>query len=144
MSVRFTARMAVGGSYCVERLLPCVNGLSAWFVIAMVAPADESELGYTEGEFGSAEQRATLIVDALNKQDNLAAALDRAVVQKWNPPESWLAKISSAVAAYDRENFMTTADMHRADCACLRCSIDALRDLLSPQRTPQTLEGNDG
>jgi hypothetical protein len=33
------------------------------------------------------------------------------------------------VAAYDAEHPWRTADFHPASCPCLRCAIDALRDL---------------
>lgn len=53
-------------SWNIERQFPCINGLTAWFTVAVVHESDESELGYTEGAFGTAEERAKLIVDALN------------------------------------------------------------------------------
>lgn len=51
----------------VERLIGCINGLSAWFVIAEVDEPDESEIGYTEGAIGTAEDRAKQIAEALNR-----------------------------------------------------------------------------
>lgn len=53
-------------SWTIQRQYPCINGLSAWFVVAVVHEADDAEIGYTEGAFGSAEERAKTIVDALN------------------------------------------------------------------------------
>jgi hypothetical protein len=53
-------------SWNIERQYPCINGLSAWFQVAVVHEADESEIGYTDGAFGSAEERATFLVNALN------------------------------------------------------------------------------
>lgn len=50
----------------VEQEFMCINGLRAWFVIATVHEADESEIGYTEGEIGSAEQRARRVASALS------------------------------------------------------------------------------
>ena len=37
--------------------------------------------------------------------------------------------LARVVAAYDRDYFMRTADMHRDGCGCLRCAVDALRAL---------------
>lgn len=37
------------------------------------------------------------------------------------------AKLSRIVNSYDAEVFMRTADMHPADCECLRCAVDAAR-----------------
>lgn len=54
-------------SWNIETEFPCINGLSAWFTIAVCHEADPSELGYTDGAFGSAEERANKIVAALNK-----------------------------------------------------------------------------
>ena len=54
-------------SWNIEQEFPCINGLSAWFVIAVVHEADEAEIGYTDGAFGTAEERAKRIVEALNK-----------------------------------------------------------------------------
>lgn len=55
----------------IEERFPCINGLSAWFVIATVDEADEAEIGYTDGAFGSAEDRANRIAAALNRSFSL-------------------------------------------------------------------------
>jgi len=52
--------------WVVQQEICCINGLHAWFTICNVAPADIAELGYTEGYFGKAEERAKKIADALN------------------------------------------------------------------------------
>lgn len=56
--------------YCadwhVEQEIPCINGLSAWFVIATAEEADEASMGYTDGAFGTAEERAHRIVASLS------------------------------------------------------------------------------
>ena len=54
-------------SWNIEQEFSCINGLSAWFQIAVVFEADEQSMGYTDGEFGTAEERANRIVEALNK-----------------------------------------------------------------------------
>lgn len=65
----YQARKSPFSSYWrVEQEIPCINGLSAWFVIADVHEPDEQEIGYTDGAIGSAEQRATAIARALNEQ----------------------------------------------------------------------------
>jgi hypothetical protein len=53
-------------SWNIERAYPCINGLSAWFQVAEVREADEWDVGYTEGAFGSGEERARQIANALN------------------------------------------------------------------------------
>ena len=50
----------------VERELPCINGLSAWFSICSINEPDESEVGYSDGLCGTAEENANRIADALN------------------------------------------------------------------------------
>lgn len=45
----------------VEREIPCINGLSAWFIICTAEEADDSSMGYTDGDFGTAEERANQI-----------------------------------------------------------------------------------
>ena len=57
---------ALNGTYVVERCIPCINGLSAWFTVCVVHEADETEMGYTDGAFGSALDRANAIANALN------------------------------------------------------------------------------
>ena len=42
-------------------------------------------------------------------------------------------RTEAIVAAYDREQPFRTADMHRADCGCLRCAIDMVRDMGAKQ-----------
>lgn len=49
----------------IEQELPCINGLSAWFLVAVAEEAGESAMGYSDGSIGTAEQRANLIVEAL-------------------------------------------------------------------------------
>lgn len=51
--------------YVVREYL-CINGLRSWFILATVTEPDVSEMGYTDGAIGSAEQRATEIATALN------------------------------------------------------------------------------
>jgi len=85
--------------YCedwhVEQEIPCINGLSAWFVIATAEEADEASMGYTDGIFGTAEDRARRIVDALEHTaritiDSVAPRLQlaqsRGVEQKLKKP----------------------------------------------------------
>lgn len=63
----YRARKSVfNDSWNIERQYPCINGLSAWFQVAVVYEADEAEMGCTDGAFGFAEERAKVIVDALN------------------------------------------------------------------------------
>ncbi len=57
-----------GNHWVVQRQFPCVNGLYAWFDICMVDEASEEELGYTEGAFGTAEERANIIASSLNNK----------------------------------------------------------------------------
>lgn len=54
-------------SWLVEQEFTCINGLRAWFVIATIDEADAAEMGYTEGAFGTAEERAKRIAEALNR-----------------------------------------------------------------------------
>lgn len=49
----------------IEQEFMCVNGLRAWFVIATVDGSDEASMGYTDGAFGTAEERANRIAKAL-------------------------------------------------------------------------------
>lgn len=49
----------------VEQEFMCINGLASWFSIAYVVEADEQSMGYTDGHFGTAEERATRIAKAL-------------------------------------------------------------------------------
>lgn len=58
-------------SWNIQRQYPCINGLSAWFQVAVVHEADEAEMGYTDGAFGTAEDRAKMLVDALNARSSL-------------------------------------------------------------------------
>ena len=64
MSIR-ARKSQYSDNWEVEEEFPCINGLSAWFVIATVEDADESAMGYTDGAFGSAEDRAKRIAAAL-------------------------------------------------------------------------------
>lgn len=66
MSEKYICREGFGGWWLIETQYACINGLSAWFVIASVAPAEEAEMGYTDGAFGDAEDRAKMIVTRLN------------------------------------------------------------------------------
>lgn len=61
-------------SWSIEREYACINGLSCWFQVAVVNEADEAEMGYTDGEFGSAQERAEKITKALNAAVAPAAA----------------------------------------------------------------------
>lgn len=65
-----TEKSRFNDSWSIERQFPCINGLSAWFTIAVVHEADEADLGYTDGAFGSAQQRAEQIARALNQEIN--------------------------------------------------------------------------
>lgn len=65
MSVYRAEKSRFNDSWNIERQFPCINGLSAWFVVAVVHEADEAELGYTEGAFGTAEARARHIAGVL-------------------------------------------------------------------------------
>ena len=66
MSIRAVKSM-FSDSWSIEQEFACINGLSAWFQIAEVPEADEQSMGYTDGHFGTAEDRANRIVEALNK-----------------------------------------------------------------------------
>lgn len=48
----------------IEAELPCINGLSAWFALALVYKPDAAEIGYTDGAIDNAEERATYIAAA--------------------------------------------------------------------------------
>lgn len=61
------AAFSLGEDWVVELEIPCINGLSAWFEICRVHEASAEEMGYTDGAFGTAEERAIRIVEALNK-----------------------------------------------------------------------------
>ncbi|MFN7611460.1 MAG: hypothetical protein ACK5QX_11085 [bacterium] len=63
--VGYRARQSFG-RWIVERELPCINGLSAWFAICSVPEPDEQEIGYSEGACGSAEENAKRIAAALS------------------------------------------------------------------------------
>lgn len=63
----FRARKsAFNDSWLVEQEIPCINGLSAWFEIAVCHQTSEAEMGYTDGKHGTARDRAVFIVAALN------------------------------------------------------------------------------
>jgi hypothetical protein len=64
-TVRAT-KSAHSDTWHIEQEFMCINGLRAWFVIATVDEAEEAEMGYTEGAFGTAEDRAKRIADALS------------------------------------------------------------------------------
>ena len=53
-------------SWVVEREIPCINGLTAWFEIAVCHQTSEAEMGYTDGAHGTAEDRATAIAAVFN------------------------------------------------------------------------------
>lgn len=58
-------KLSHSNDWIIEQQFPCINGLTAWFQIATVEEADEASMGYTNGAFGTAEERANMIVDAL-------------------------------------------------------------------------------
>lgn len=60
------ARPVRYGGFAIETELPCINGLSAWFTIAMVDAVDDGELLISDGAIGTAKQQADVIVSALN------------------------------------------------------------------------------
>lgn len=53
------------GKWHVEQEFACINGLAGWFIVASCEEADAAEIGYTDGNFGSAEDRAKAIACAL-------------------------------------------------------------------------------
>lgn len=63
----YRARQSIGSdSWIVEKEFPCINGLNTWFTIVFIEEATDQELGYTEGAFPSAKDRAKLIAAKLN------------------------------------------------------------------------------
>lgn len=68
MSYQVRKQSSLSADYVVEREIPCINGLSAWFTVCVVPQADEAALGYTDGEYGSALERANEIAAALSKK----------------------------------------------------------------------------
>ena len=52
-------------SWLVEQEIPCINGLAAWFEIAVCHQTSEIEMGYTDGKHGTAEDRAKMIATLL-------------------------------------------------------------------------------
>lgn len=66
MSAVRARKSSYSGTWFVEQQFLCINGLAAWFAIATVEEADEQSMGYTDGAFGSAEDRAERIVKALS------------------------------------------------------------------------------
>lgn len=44
--------------------------------------------------------------------------------------ERKMAALEKVVTAYDAANPMRAADLHLADCACLRCAVDEARAIL--------------
>jgi hypothetical protein len=69
--------------YCedwhIEQEFVCINGLIAWFVIATAEGADEESMGHTDGNFGSAEDRASRIVAALAALDEIETLREEVV-----------------------------------------------------------------
>lgn len=63
--------------YCedwhVEQEFPCINGLRCWFVIATAEESCPVSMGYTDGAFGSAEDRANKIVAGLEREAHISA-----------------------------------------------------------------------
>lgn len=49
----------------------------------------------------------------------------------------------AALAAYDRDNPMRTADWHGDDCDCFRCEMDRLRTILDAHPAPAQPEKAD-
>lgn len=84
MSTYRAQKAMFGDSWVVERQFACINGLSAWFAIVTVDEPSEAETGYTEGAFGSAQERAEQIATALNSRDVNATA-------QQNLREAWAA-----------------------------------------------------
>lgn len=66
MILPYRARQTYGGNWSVEQTISCINGLSAWFTVCTVHEASEAETGYSDGAFGSAQDRAEAIAKALN------------------------------------------------------------------------------
>jgi len=56
----------LGGNWVVEQEIPCINGLAAWFCIAILPDDSAEEEILTDGKYGTAEERATKIAEALN------------------------------------------------------------------------------
>lgn len=50
----------------IQQEISCINGLSAWFTIAVVYEPDYDELMMTDGAIGSAQETADKIVKALS------------------------------------------------------------------------------
>ena len=64
-------------SWRIEKSLPCINGLSAMFEMAVVHDPEEAESGYTDGALSpdEAEARARTIVAAVNLLRPMVEAL---------------------------------------------------------------------
>ena len=98
---------------------------------------DDTSLAAQVGEIGN--QIHNLACDHQNDED-LAERLGELRSQLWalaqtapaTPSSAGMVSVEAAskvVSAYDRDYPMRTADQHRDDCDCLRCSVDALRAL---------------
>lgn len=63
--------------YCedwhIEQEIPCINGLRCWFVVATAEESCSASMGYTDGAFGSAEDRANKIVAGLEREAHTSA-----------------------------------------------------------------------
>lgn len=68
MTVR-AVKSRYSDNWHIEQEFFCINGLRAWFVIAIVEPEDEASMGYTDGAFGTAEERANCLASALSWQE---------------------------------------------------------------------------
>jgi hypothetical protein len=117
----FEARDVFGEHYRVER-----DGGLGWYVnhTALINDGDLRETFAEAQADGQADFTARII-----------AALDLSGVEALEAENKRLAQaLNVLVATYDRANPMRSADMHDAECNCLRCAVDFARAIT--QETP--------
>lgn len=88
----------------VETELPCINGLSAWFSLAMVWDHGEAETGYTDGAIGDSEDLAAYIAAA---SPSVVLALVREVRELRAVLEPIVAAREAAIADLARQGVAT-------------------------------------
>lgn len=64
------------GGYTIESELPCMNGLRAWFTVAIVHAHDDAERLMSEGAVADAEDDARLIAAAPTLLEALKAMVE--------------------------------------------------------------------
>ncbi len=81
----------------IQTILPCINGLSAWFTLASVSNPDESETGYTDGylDADAASGNAQLMAAAPDLLDALRGLLE---IDGWDKDHPRYTNACAAIA----------------------------------------------